>query len=140
MVELSMTASNILFICGSNSCRSQMAEGFARALAAEGAEIVPMSAGTAASGIVNGDVKRVMQEVGIDISSQSSDQLTDEMLASADIVITLGCCEASELCPEGFAGQMLDWDVEDPMGKSLEVMARVRDDIKGRVGRLAEEL
>jgi len=117
-----------------------MAEGFARALSAKGANITPMSAGTAASGIVGGDAVRAMKEAGLDISAQTSDQLTDDMLASADIVITLGCCESSEICPPGFAGQMLDWDVEDPMGQPWEVMLAVRDDIEQRVIRLVEGL
>ncbi len=131
---------DILFICGSNSCRSQMAEGFAKTLAFQGANISVMSAGTGASGIVNGDSIRVMKEVGIDISANTSDQLTDEMIAASDIVITLGCCEARDLCPSGYKGVMIDWDVEDPMGESWEVMQRVRDDIEKRVRRLVEGL
>lgn len=136
-----MTVSKkILFICGSNSCRSQMAEGFAAALAADGAAITVTSAGTGASGIVNTDTIRVMKEAGIDISGGCSDQLTDESIASADIVITLGCCEARDLCPSDFKGRMLDWDVEDPMGQPWEVMQRVRDDIEKRVRLLVEGL
>jgi protein-tyrosine-phosphatase len=117
-----------------------MAEGFAKALATGGAPIAAMSAGTGASGIVNKDVILVMKEAGVDISANTSDQLTDELIGKADIVITLGCCEASDLCPDGFKGQMLDWDVEDPMGRSEEVMQRVRDDIEKRVRSLVEGL
>jgi arsenate reductase len=117
-----------------------MAEGFAKTLASRGAPLAPMSAGTGASGIVNGDVIRVMKEVGIDISESTSDQLTDELVASADIVVTLGCCEARDLCPEDFKGKTFDWDVEDPMGSSWEVMQRVRDDIEKRVRALVEGL
>ncbi len=131
---------DILFICGSNSCRSQMAEGFAKALAFKGANISVMSAGTGASGIVNTDSIRVMKEVGVDINANTSDQLTDEMVMASDIVITLGCCEASDICPDGYKGVMLDWDVEDPMGKSWEVMQMVRDDIEKRVRQLVEGL
>ena len=117
-----------------------MAEGFAKALALKGAGISVMSAGTGASGIVNGDSIRVMAEVGIDISMQSSDQFSDELVMASDIVITLGCCEASELCPDDYKGVMLDWDVEDPMGQSWEFMQQVRDDIKERVRQLVEGL
>lgn len=131
---------DILFICGSNSCRSQMAEGFAKALAFKGAAISVMSAGTGASGIVNTDSIKVMKEVGIDISANTSDQLTDELVLAADIVITLGCCEARDICPANYKGVMLDWDVADPMGKSWEVMQMVRDDIEKRVCQLVEGL
>ncbi len=136
-----MTESHdILFICGSNSCRSQMAEGFAKALAFKGADISVMSAGTGASGIVNSDSIRVMKEAGVDISANTSDQLTDELVMASDIVITLGCCEARDICPDGYKGVMLDWDVEDPMGESWEVMQMVRDDIEKRVRQLVEGL
>ncbi|VAW37152.1 Arsenate reductase [hydrothermal vent metagenome] len=117
-----------------------MAEGFAKTLALQGANISVMSAGTGASGIVNGDTIRVMKEAGIDISANTSDRLTDELIAASDIVVTLGCCCASELCPCNYKGVTLDWEVEDPMGQPWEVMQRVRDDIEDRVRRLVEGL
>lgn len=127
----------VLFVCVGNSCRSQMAEGFARACAKGRVEV--MSAGTAASGVVNKGAIEAMKEKGIDITDQTSKQLTDEMLERADVVVTMGCCGADELCPAGFKGKKYDWPVEDPLGLPWEAMRRVRDDIEERVKRLIAE-
>ncbi|MCK5236117.1 MAG: arsenate reductase ArsC [Deltaproteobacteria bacterium] len=127
----------ILFVCIGNSCRSQMAEGFARKFG-EGV-IEAKSAGVEASGIVNLMAINAMKEKGIDISSQSSTQITDEMLQWADVVITLGCCSADELCPVEFDGRKEDWCVDDPLGKAPEVMLTVTDEIEERVKKLIDE-
>ena len=121
----------LLFVCIGNTCRSQMAEGFARRYGGSAVEV--KSAGTDALGYVYEDTARVMLEAGIDISAQSSDQLNDEDLTWTDVIITLGCCRAAELCPPSFKGEQIDWPVEDPFGKPFEVMRRVRDEIESRV-------
>ena len=128
----------ILFICIGNTCRSQMAEGFARRLS--GGRALVRSAGTSALGVVVEDTIRTMAEKGVDISSQSSDQLTGEMMEWADMVVTLGCCSADEVCPKTFAGRKIDWPIEDPFGRSEEFYRRVRDDVETRVGGLIESL
>ena len=127
----------ILFVCVGNTCRSQMAEGFARAYGAGKVEV--RSAGTAAAGIVNRASAEAMSEKGIDITTQSSDLLTDALLDWADVVVTLGCCSADELCAVGFEGVKRDWPIDDPLGVPPEVMRRVRDDIEKRVRDLIEE-
>jgi len=124
----------ILFVCVGNMCRSQMAEGFARRYG--GGRVEARSAGTAATGMVYPLTVAAMREVGIDISGQTSEQVTDEMLDWADLVVTLGCCRADDLCPVTFRGEKLDWDVEDPVGRPMDVMRGVRD----RIGRLVREL
>ncbi len=121
----------LLFVCIGNTCRSQMAEGFARHYGGEAVEV--RSVGTDALGYVYEDTTRAMKEAGIDISAQSSDQLNDTDLEWTDVVITLGCCRAAEFCPPSFKGAQIDWPVEDPYGKSFEVMRRVRDEIESRV-------
>ncbi|MDH4227853.1 MAG: arsenate reductase ArsC [Deltaproteobacteria bacterium] len=128
----------ILFLCVGNTCRSQMAEGFARTYGAGFFEI--RSAGTSAAGVVNKASIAAMTEIGIDISKQTSDQLEDDMLDWADVVVTLGCCSAKEVCPVSFKGEMHDWDIDDPLGRPSEVMRRVRDDIGRRVKELLERL
>ena len=115
-----------------------MAEGFARARG--GGVIEVRSSGTAALGVVNGGATDAMAEVGIDISGQSSDQLTDAMLDWADSVITLGCCSADEICPVGFKGEKVDWPIRDPYGASMDLMRSVRDDIEERVDALIKEV
>ena len=133
-----MAKPRILFLCIGNTCRSQMAEGFARAYGEGLVEI--KSAGTSAFGEVNGLSTASMAERGIDISTQSSDQLSGDMLDWADVVVTLGCCRADELCPVDFQGRKLDWPIDDPFGRSMDMMERVRDDIEVRVKGLLEEL
>lgn len=127
-------ATKVLFVCVGNTCRSQMAEGFARHYGKDKIEV--RSAGTSASGFVNRSTIEAMKEVGIDISSQTSDQVTDEMLGWADIVVTLGCCTADNLCPVGYMGKKLDWKIDDPLGRPWAVMQRVRNDIEQRVKEL----
>ena len=115
-----------------------MAEGFARA---RGDGVIEVrSAGTAALGEVNDVSTDAMAEVGIDISGQTSDQLTDEMLDWADFVITLGCCSADELCPVTYDKEKQDWPIRDPYGASLDFMRTVRDDIEARVDALIKEV
>ena len=133
-----MAKPKILFLCIGNTCRSQMAEGFARTYGKGLIEI--KSAGTSAFGEVNGLSATSMSEIGIDISVQSSDQLSDDMLEWADVVVTLGCCKADELCPVDFTGRKLDWPIDDPFGGPMDMMDRVRDDIEERVKGLLEEL
>ena len=115
-----------------------MAEGFARARG--GGVIEVRSSGTAALGEVNGGSIVAMREVGIDISGQSSDQLTDAMLDWADSVITLGCCTADEICPVDFKGGKIDWPIRDPYCASMDIMRSVRDDIGERVDALIKEV
>lgn len=90
-----METLRIMFLCTGNACRSQMAEGWARALAGDNVEI--KSAGIEAHG-QNAYAIRVMSEVGIDISRQASIRVNGEMLEWADLLVTL-CDNAEEQCP-----------------------------------------
>ncbi len=149
-VENKNKPTTILFLCVGNTCRSQMAEGFAKSIVhREGSGVRILSAGTSAMGVVNGDSIRAMSEVGIDISHQTSDQVTDEMLGGADVLITLGCCSIDELC--GIIGKSKDieaaddrvkedWPIKDPLGRPWDFMEMVRDDIDTRVHKLMDEL
>ncbi len=133
---------NILFLCTGNSCRSQMAEGFARALAGERA--VVRSAGIEAHG-KNPRAIAVMAEVGVDVSGQESTRITDAMLADADLVVTV-CGHADEHCPVLPPGtRRVHWPLPDPAratGTEEEIGAQfraVRDDIRQRVSQLLDE-
>ncbi|MBI5587770.1 MAG: arsenate reductase ArsC [Deltaproteobacteria bacterium] len=121
----------VLFVCVGNTCRSQMAEGFAKAYGK--GKVEARSAGTSAAGYVNRSTIVAMKEAGIDISNQTSKQVTDEMLQWADVVVTMGCCSADNLCPVTFKGKKYDWKIDDPLGRPWEVMERVRDDIEEKV-------
>ncbi len=127
----------MLFVCVGNTCRSQMAEGFARHY---GKDVVDVrSAGTNSMAIVNSNTIEAMKEIGIDISWHTSKQLTYEMMEWADVVVTLGGLPASALCPASYAGGKLDWNIADPLGRPPEVMRAVRDDIGRRVKELINE-
>ncbi|MBI4721051.1 MAG: arsenate reductase ArsC [Chitinivibrionia bacterium] len=119
-------------------CRSQMAEGFARHIAGDLVE--PYSAGTNHSGVLSKDACAAMEEIGIDISRQYSKGLGDVPLDEMDYVVTMGCCSASQLCPVTYAGEKIDWPIEDPVGRPMDVFRRVRDDIESRVRQLLETI
>ena len=125
----------VLFVCVENSCRSQMAEGFARSLG-KGA-IEAHSAGSRPSGKINPEAVRVMQEAGIDILSQQSKGFDRLPVKEFDYVITLGCQDA---CPFVPAKKHIDWDIEDPKGKDAEFFRKVRDDIADKVKELIKNV
>lgn len=123
----------VMFLCTGNSCRSQMAEGFAMEL---GKGIIePYSAGVSPQG-VNEKAVQVMKEIGIDISSQKSKPIDKELLKKMDVVITL-CDNAAQSCPWTPPEiKLLHWSLDDPakaVGTEEEILnefRRVRDKIK----------
>ena len=78
-----------------------------------------------------------MSEIGADLSQAFPKPLTDEAVRAADVVVTMGCGDA---CPVYPGKRYEDWSVEDPAGKDLESVRRIRDAIDGRVRRLIEEV
>lgn len=133
---------NILFLCTGNSCRSQMAEGWTRKLA--GSLVQVQSAGIEAHG-KNPRAVAVMQERGVNISGQESRVVTDEMLARADLVVTV-CGHADEQCPVLPPGtEKIHWPLEDPAkatGSEEEIMDQfraTRDEIREHVWNLLQD-
>lgn len=133
----------LLFLCTGNSCRSQMAEGWTRKLA--GDRLQAASAGIQAHG-KNPRAIAVMQEAGVDISGQESTILTDDILTSADLLITV-CGHADEHCPVLSTGISKEhWPIDDPAKASgseeeiMEVFRAIRDEIRQRVTALIERL
>jgi arsenate reductase len=124
----------VLFVCVGNSGRSQMAEAFFNQAA--GGRAKAISAGTKPASAVDPKTIEVMREVGIDISAAKPKALTMDILDHADRVVTMGC-GAEAVCPASFV-ETEDWHLEDPKGKSLEEVRRIRDEIKARVTRLLE--
>ena len=125
----------VLFVCVHNSGRSQMAEAFFNHLAKGRA--MATSAGTKPSLLLNPVVVEAMLEDGIETRRQGPKSLTPEMLEGADRVITMGCGVA-ETCPAGFIS-IEDWDLDDPEGKSIEEVRRIRDGVKAKVEELVGE-
>ena len=126
----------VLFVCVHNAGRSQMAEAFFNHLAKGRAQAY--SAGTQPSSL-NPVVVEAMRETGIDISKNKPKLMTLEMAEQADRVITMGCGGIEEACP-GAIIQAEDWGIEDPHFKSIEVVRKIRDEIKGRVSMLLDEI
>lgn len=127
----------ILFVCIENAGRSQMAEGFFRKYAPPGYE--PYSAGTKPIGAINPLAIQVMSEAGIDITIQAPKTITDSMIREASKVINMGCMDR-ESCPALFVKNVLDWAIEDPKGKPLEDVRKIRDTIEKRVQELCKTL
>jgi len=121
----------VLFVCIENSCRSQMAEGFANQLGVEGVEAY--SAGSEPSGIVNPFAIKAMHELGYDMRSHESKSLDDIPDLEFDYAISLGC---GDECPMVKARMHIDWDIPDPRGMGIDEFRRVRDMIRERVQRL----
>jgi arsenate reductase len=127
-----------LFVCVHNSGRSQMAEAFFNKLA--GGKAQALSAGTQPASEVNLVVVEAMREAGINIGGNKPKALTMDMVEKADRMITMGCgAEAEAVCPASFI-ETEDWALEDPKGKSLKQVRKIRDEIKERVNKLVKEI
>ena len=122
-------------MCVHNAGRSQMAAGFVEGVGA--GRVSVRSAGSEPGERVNPTAVAAMAEVGIDISDGLPKRLTDGAVREADVVITMGCGDA---CPIYPGKRYEDWDLEDPAGKDLETVRRIRDEIAARVRALLEEL
>jgi protein-tyrosine-phosphatase len=124
----------VIFVCVGNAGRSQMAEAFFNQAA--GGKARALSAGTKPASAVDPRTIEVMREVGIDISRNKPKAPTMEMLEQADRVITMGC-GVEGVCPASFV-ETEDWQLEDPKGKSIEDVRRIRDEIRAKVLKLLE--
>jgi arsenate reductase (thioredoxin) len=122
---------SVLFVCVHNAGRSQMAAGLLAHYA--GDRVTVRSAGSAPGDEINPAAVEVMTEMGIDMSQEFPKPLTDEFVQAADVVITMGCGDA---CPISSGKRYEDWEVEDPAGKSVEKVRRIRDDLTARVQKL----
>jgi arsenate reductase len=128
-------APEVLFMCVHNAGRSQMAAALAERYAA--GRVVVRSAGSAPAEEVNAVVVAAMAEVGIDISKEVPKALTEGAARAADVVVTMGCGDA---CPYYPGKRYLDWQLDDPTGKTLEQVRSIRDEIDQRVRALLAEL
>lgn len=131
----------VLFVCTNNSARSQMAEGFLKSLGAGRFEVY--SAGTLPFG-VDPMAVHVMKEAGVDISKQTSDLLTDELISGVDLLVTL-CGDARDNCPVVPDSVEKDhWPVEDPVGTAdtheeiAKRFIKTRDDIRTHIQKLID--
>ena len=127
--------SGILFLCIHNAGRSQMAAGFARELS-DGSVLI-LSGGSEPADQVNPVAVDVMNEVGIDIAGYVPQKFNDELLKSVDVIVTMGC---GDTCPYIPGKKYIDWPLQDPKGQPLEVVRRIRDELRAHVEELLGQL
>ncbi len=125
----------MLFVCVHNAGRSQMAAGLLERKAGDRVRV--LSAGSEPVDQLNPAVVEAMEEVGVDISAERPKKLETEMVRESDVVITMGCGDA---CPIFPGKRYEDWELEDPAGKDLETVRRIRDEIAARVDELVASL
>jgi arsenate reductase len=125
----------VLFVCVQNAGRSQMAAALLKHRAQGRVHV--RSAGSDPAEEINPAVVDALAELDIDVQEEFPKPLTDEVVRAADAVVTMGCGDA---CPVYPGKRYLDWELEDPAGKPLDVVRRIRDEIDGRVQTLLAEL
>lgn len=125
----------VLFLCVHNAGRSQMAAGFAREAGAGRVEV--FSGGSEPAGAVNPAAVAVMAEVGIDIAGFVPQRFTDDLLARVDVVVTMGC---GDTCPFVPGKRYVDWPLDDPKGRPVDEVRRIRDEIRTLVEELVAQL
>ncbi|MFZ2177989.1 MAG: arsenate reductase ArsC [Rhodococcus sp. (in: high G+C Gram-positive bacteria)] len=125
----------VLFICVHNAGRSQMAAALLNEHALGRVHV--RSAGSAPLHSINPTVIEAMAEIGLDLGAEYPKPLTDDVVAAADVVVSMGCGDA---CPVYPGKRYLDWALDDPDGQPLEVVRAIRDDLDARVRQLLREL
>ena len=126
---------SVLFVCVHNAGRSQMAAGFLERLAGDRIDV--LSAGSVPGKEINPAAVEAMAEVGIDIAAHQPKVLTTEAVQASDVVITMGC---GDECPYFPGKRYEDWVLEDPAGQGIDSVRPIRDEIRGRILTLLDEL
>lgn len=125
----------VLFVCERNAGRSQMAACLAHHLSK--GWIAVRSAGSHPDEQIDPTVVIAMAEIGLDVSHEFPKPLTDAVIRAADVVVTLGCGDA---CPVYPGKRYQDWPVEDPVGRGIDVVRRIRYELYHHVWELIETL
>ncbi|WP_062317884.1 arsenate reductase ArsC [Demequina maris] len=129
------TKPSALFVCVHNAGRSQMAAGFLRHLS--GGAVEARSAGSMPADQINPVAVEAMLEEGIDIREERPKVLTTDAVQASDVVITMGC---GDVCPYFPGKRYEDWKLDDPAGQGIESVRPIRDEIRGRILTLLDEL
>jgi arsenate reductase len=130
-----LSTPSVLFVCVHNAGRSQMAAGWLRHLAGERVEV--RSAGSQPADQINPVAVAAMREIGIDITGEQPKLLSPDTVEASDVVVTMGC---GDTCPFFPGKRYEDWVLDDPAGQGVELVRRVRDEIRDRVQQLVDEL
>lgn len=133
-----MTGPRVLFVCVRNGGKSQMAAGLMRSRAGDAVEVT--SAGTSAGTKLNAQSVQALLEVDVDITGAQPQQLTQEMVREADLVVILG----TEAHVETASGTPIEiWETDEPSHRGIEGLERmrlIRDDITARIDDLTRRL
>jgi protein-tyrosine-phosphatase len=127
--------SKIAFICVENARRSQMAQGFAETLGQ--GELEVYSAGSRPSSLIDPLVVEVMREKGIDLSGKRPKSLDELPTVEMDYLVTMGC---EETCPAILTKNIIEWEIPDPKGKTIDDYRKVRDMIENKVRAFIKEI
>jgi len=133
--EIAKDVPEVLFVCVQNAGRSQMAAALLKHRG--GGRVHVRTAGSAPAEEIHGETAQALAELGLDIREEFPKPLTDEVVRAADVVVTMGCGDA---CPIYPGKRYEDWKLDDPAGKDLETVRRIRDEVDARVQRLLGEL
>jgi protein-tyrosine-phosphatase len=128
-------APEVLFVCVHNAGRSQMAAALLEHHAK--GRVTVRSAGSAPASEINHAVVEAMAEIGLDLSQAFPKPLTTQSVQVSDVVITMGCGDA---CPIFPGKRYLDWQLDDPVGRDLDAVRTIRDEIDRRIRDLIREL
>ena len=130
-----MSKPTVLFVCIHNAGRSQMGAGYLRHLGGDRVEV--LSAGSAPADAINPVAVQAMAEEGIDIAGEQPKILTTDAVKTSDVVFTMGC---GDTCPFYPGKRYEDWVLDDPAGQGIDAVRPIRDEIRGRVEALLQEL
>jgi len=132
---MTMTTPSVLFVCVHNAGRSQIAAGWLRHLAR--GRVTVYSGGSEPASEINPAAIAAMAEVGVDITEEYPKPWTDDLVRTADVVVTMGCGDA---CPFYPGKRYEDWDLADPAGQDVAAVRPIRDEIRARVETLLRSL
>ena len=130
-------ATTVLFVCVENAGRSQIAEGLFKKYAPKGFDV--QSAGTKHVSQINPIAVQAMKEVGIDISTQKSKEIREDVIRDSDYIVNMVCMDKSS-CPTLFLPKVIEWNLQDTKGKLIEEVRMIRDEIEKRIKELVAEI
>jgi arsenate reductase (thioredoxin) len=133
--RLAKAVPEVLFVCVRNAGRSQLAAALAEQAGA--GRIHAWSAGSQPGAAVQPEVVEALEEIGVEVAAVAPKPWTTELVRAADVVVTMGCGDA---CPYVPGVRYLEWDVPDPAGRPLGEVRVLRDQLRGRIDELIDQL
>ena len=126
----------VLFVCVENAGRSIMAEAFFKKYAKN---FQTTSAGTKPANQINPLVIQVMKEIGIDVTQKKPQTISDRLISKSCKIVNMGCMN-EDSCPALFLNDVIDWQIPDPKGKSIDDIREIRNQIDSKVKELVSHM